>query len=1042
MNDTYRKGDVYRISAMKGFLGGVSRELPDAVPPLLPSAPPISWGSDASQLIDSLSNPAEREGRLGVLKSLMNDALSSVDAASETGSAGVANEAQNLSSAAERRFGWVQGALPSPDSEGRYIVEFVGKRDVLILAYLDKFGRVFKTDAPLDSHPAREPDMKFSRYARQDDPKVLRGCVEVPADGSWREVARFVRLGERYTLYDSWYDFGENGRDLLYPDALARCYLAFVYRPSLGAPEVETRGLDGVEEPLDRMPALPALRKIESDIMHAQWDPALKPPALARALSRWLQQAGIDDLAFAPSGALRLVRTIRFADVFYVGATEEGQGLPPRRIWCLQNALNRYLLVKRVFGENASLTGLPDVLQAEERLIETVAQDFVRNVVPTLPAGDTEWDMRNRIALAVELLAAPLRVEVDFRADVRAGVVSFAALVPDADMMPLQRWDGLAHAVAEVQPAERAAQAQRYAQRIALLLAAVAFTGNSRVSAVEFSAHVLREDQGVSLGDVLAAESERDAGAGDERDGLAELLPEPELAVTFERHAFLPSYLQAAAGDPAVFFEECGARYARNAFARRLPEADEASQRGGEAAAATSAGGAAATGSAAAEVGRAEALSGDESAAQGSKRAVWGKDPFYAIAQLPSAALRRDMPECVDAELPEEAREALGARWLHDLRIDSEALHRRQAERLARQLAPATSTTEAIRLVRSRQQVAEDPFVHQACTRVMAALAEGTADADDQNTIIRSYLGEDVFRTALVQAGSTIAAGGIQQAAAELSDATWAAEREGRYVDDVEVVHRNFDNYPSRVLYNLMRTGGFSVQMPDGDPIEGDPAESGLRFGLADRDRKVELVPDSLLHCHMEAAKLLEHSFSGVDGALVHAKRAVELAPTAAAPRCLLARMYMLTGDMASSARMLSDALSLATQPNEIAVAYYQLAYTRWKSGDAQAGAACYVKSIATSPIMATQVAVELQDLLSQESVKIPERDSLDNALCAAGIPLAPTAVVLDAMMDAAKAAVNAGVFAVGRSLLATRLNYQPDDALMGVLRSLMDVRL
>ena len=59
-------------------------------------------------------------------------------------------------------------------------------------------------------------------------------------------------------LYDSWFDFGPRGADLAYPDALTRSYLAFVYRPSLGAPEVPARGLEGVEAPLDALPALPA----------------------------------------------------------------------------------------------------------------------------------------------------------------------------------------------------------------------------------------------------------------------------------------------------------------------------------------------------------------------------------------------------------------------------------------------------------------------------------------------------------------------------------------------------------------------------------------------------------------------------------------------------------------------------------------------------------------------------------------------------------------------------------------------------------------
>ena len=145
-------------------------------------------------------------------------------------------------------------------------------------------------------------------------------------------------------------------------------------------------------------------------------------------------------------------------------------------------------------------------------------------------------------------------------------------------------------------------------------------------------------------------------------------------------------------------------------------------------------------------------------------------------------------------------------------------------------------------------------------------------------------------------------------------------------------------------------------------------------------------------------------------------------------------------GDVVSASDALKAALLLATQPNEIAIAYYQLAYALWKSGDVRTGAACYVKSLVVSPIMAAQVSVELRDLLDQEGSMMPAREDLDALLEAGGVPLAPADAVLDALLAAAKQAVDAGVFAVGRSLLATYLAHRPDDALMGVYRSLLDL--
>ena len=745
---------IYRIPAMKGLFRASARELADVVPPLAPSAPPLPW------------NGAE---------------------------------------VPERRYGWAAGWLPSPDAEGRYVVEFVEKRAVRVLAYVDRYGRAFTTDAPLDSHPAREPDLKFARYAEQSDPAVLEGCVEVrDAEGAWREAARFRRVQDRYTLYDSWFDFGVHGTDLAYPDALTRCYLAFVHRPALGAPEVPARGLEGVEAPLDAMPALPALRKIQSDIAHAQLDPALKPPALARALARWLSQAGLDQLAFAPSGSLRLVKTVRYADIFYLAPTEEGAGLSARVIWSLQNALNRYLLVKRALGDGASAAQVADVLRWDARLMDSIAAralDGIADAEPPAPRSDEpgEWALRLRISEAIERLAVPLRFEAEFRVDLAAGIVAFKTVVPDVDMMPRERWDEHAQAVVETTALERARLALRYAERLALLLAAEAFGASERVRRVEFDAHALWEEGSFSLGDVLAMagedELEDDGEGGATR--IARLLPGADLYVAFGREVFPADLSLAAKGDPVPAFQAWGARVARDAFLRR---------------------------------GSADAAPDAEPVCpQGLERV--DDDPFRSLSIMPSAKRRRDMPECSDAELPERARGALGARWLHDLRVDSDALHRRQAERIAVRLSRATSVTEAIGAVRRRQRRADDPFAVQACTRLMAALAEGEADPDDQNTVIRSYMGPDPCRDALRRARALAAAGDAEGAGRVLSEAAWKTEAERRYLDDSEVVYRNFDGYASRVVYNLVRAGdpALEKELAAGGPALADVVRRGGR---------------------------------------------------------------------------------------------------------------------------------------------------------------------------------------------------------------------
>ena len=136
-------------------------------------------------------------------------------------------------------------------------------------------------------------------------------------------------------------------------------------------------------------------------------------------------------------------------------------------------------------------------------------------------------------------------------------------------------------------------------------------------------------------------------------------------------------------------------------------------------------------------------------------------------------------------------------------------------------------------------------------------------------------------------------------------------------------------------------------------------------------------------------------------------------------------------------AAVLEEGLLIAVQPSDIAMAYYQLAYVLWKAGRPQAGAACYLKSLMTSSSMAMQATAELQELVEETGVALPPREVVDEELAKHAVPVAPTAEVLEALGSGASAAVDVGMFPVARNLLALRLRYRPDDALVNVLRSL-----
>ena len=51
--------------------------------------------------------------------------------------------------APQNPYGWVSGAMPAPGKDEKYIVEFLGKTTYRVIAYFDKFARVFAVDQPI-----------------------------------------------------------------------------------------------------------------------------------------------------------------------------------------------------------------------------------------------------------------------------------------------------------------------------------------------------------------------------------------------------------------------------------------------------------------------------------------------------------------------------------------------------------------------------------------------------------------------------------------------------------------------------------------------------------------------------------------------------------------------------------------------------------------------------------------------------------------------------------------------------------------------------
>lgn len=862
------------------------------------------------------------------------------------------NDARAEASSPERSFGWISGVCEAPSRGDRYLVEFSSKRDFRFIAYLDRFGRAFATDAPLEAPPACKPDLDFARFIDQDVKGVGHGCVQVyEEDGSIRQVASYVCRNGRYSFSESWYDFGSYNEGLSYDDAIVRTYLAFVERPREGALPAPSRGVSSVEMLLREETTIAALTSICDNVDRASSDPALTPPALIACLAQWLGEAGFSAAAARryPADVLKTVRTVRYADLHYVSVHGDGKAFPRSVVWGIEAALNRFTLVAEELGDEAATASVDACLECDERLRESIGERLlVLDGIDDAAVGEVagEWEARCRLGAALERWRLPYRVEASFRVDAHDARVAVEMVVPSEDLMP---------------------GALRYAMHAALVVVDGVFRAFPSITCVDVVARYVEDEKGSKADKALSGEFPSDS----------ELRACFEVEFARTVYEQTESFLQARCEDPRPLFDLVHARFAQPVSSR-----------------------------------------------------------FASLGAAVRRSERETLPEITDEALGDRAVEMFGCARTADVRIVFDARRRRIAERLADDIVEAHSATEALRVVRSYQEEAcsNDDRCSSACRRLMTSVVEGSLDTRDQNAIVSAFLGDDRCLVALSRARA-LAQNDVNGAVAALVEGIAESAALDGFVDGPQTAYRAFDSYVARTLYNRAL-----VRVRQGSSSDGKGPDSTLaRVAAQDANKRIELLPDSYLLCHLEIVRLLERSFERADEALLYGRKAVAMAPATAMAYRQLGRAYMLVGDMDNASQTLIEGLYVASDPEDIAIAYYQLAYALWKMGRARTATACYLKSIMTAPVVALQATAELKELVEEYGIAPMGPVDVDEELILAGIVIAPTDEVSDLLDEGSAVAVDAGMPAVARNLLSLRLRYRPDDALANVLRSLAE---
>ncbi len=853
-----------------------------------------------------------------------------------------------------REFGWVRG-IAAPSRGDYYLVEFHGEKQAEIVAYLDRYGRAFSTDTVVVAPPACAPDLMLVPDAQEPqdkrrDPSHGSGeggtVYARNGDGPLRKLARFVREKNRYRVSDTWYRFPESVADISYPDFIAYLYAAFVYRPKLTGMPVPSSGLVSVTDLIRAGNVVRGLRAVRMLLAAAEEDPVLHAPDLARFFAVWLGEAGFSE-AVAEEWLLGA-----FSDD-YAGPLRLIRTKPYANTFYLSNMDENVVIPERTIVKIEA--ALNRFLLAQDHLgahaaqaneLECIRTDEMIREQFAIQAPDIESEQKQTTSEWKLRFALSTAIE-SLRTPYRIDTIFQADLSAGIVAFSLMAPDS------DMMPP------MRFDRELGKWLpcddamrqaAAFRYAAHAGIALAAFAFQASSNIEQVSVFARPFAEHGEDVLSEKVGEGAAD----PFYMVVFTREGFTAdgAYRKASLDDPTAFFKACGARQGKAA----RPIA-----------------------------------------------------PFGLLEKLPNARKRVREPELEHRALSLNAALSLGAVSTDDLRIDYGAVVREEGRALAANLRVQPTVQEATRIVLQWREQTENPLVYEACTRLMTGLTQGSVNAADSEAVENCFAGLDTYARAHEQANQLMLTNQAE-AGNVLRKAIAEAESTGRYRDTPETVHRMFDNYVARVLYNLC------------DFDEG---------------RKVDLAPTSLFLCYFDALNLLDGSFTDSEEAVRYGRRCIEIAPTFTPAYRRCARAYMLVGDLESAADLLKQALAIALIPEEIAAAYYQLAYVLWRSKKPKAGIACYLKSILTSTAYMAQATMELHELLSEEGVPMIQRDEVDETLMAAGIPLAPASALLDDMDRALHAAVDEGLFPVARALLTLVAIHRPDDALTNVLHSL-----
>ncbi len=446
-----------------------------------------------------------------------------------------------------RRFAVVPDAISQPDVGAGYLVEMLDRRHVRILAWLREGGRAYACDRPLDREPDRTPEVRLVYFL--DDPE--RGRVELALPGSqMRIVADIASHKSGYRFGDAVCDLGSYaGRTLDVDIMLAASFVAFALPKNAdspaNSPSPDGKAAPGARDPRETLAELTSHvfpDALDTLAWRVENEEAMGPASgFERYAAHILAEAGAARVRAIAAGCPVDVIRLNSTNLFWARFSDKGLDPKDRAtLLSVEAALNRLVFVAERLGDGGASADESACAQTDAAALRSVAAQ-AKALVTTEPQPNPlrrlrgaegtpggAWDVRTRLASALEQLALPFRLEYRYDCDVSRGVVLVTAPMPPAEAFSASIWDGSGWRDAAD---TRAADAASYAVRLATLLATCAF--------------------GASVGVVRAVVTlQAAAGAQSESAGGAPTL----LSLAFDRIPFVMGSLSRVdhLADPAL----------------------------------------------------------------------------------------------------------------------------------------------------------------------------------------------------------------------------------------------------------------------------------------------------------------------------------------------------------------------------------------------------------------------------------------------------------------------------------------------------------